>query len=331
MINANNSREMIKRMAEETGKTEDQIIADLIAKATASEPQLPRQIAVPGQPENELAQWIEALSKAGGKDGDNSWTSDMKEIAKMGMQMQMMKAMMSGNSPTEAPKPAVDVEAVVQKALKDQAQTFKEIMAEKEAQRKEEAYLRRLDHLETMIQDGGGRKSDAVMDEIKDLKGKLDQTKEAAHKAELTAAKDALEQFRRDMKYEIEALRNKELPKDPTTAFFEIMQRSADLDKVILSRGKALGLTDAVINSEVAKDQPLLSTIFQTLAPILKNMVPAQPNTGMIPAPEGYVESAQLADVQDVPVPPNASTYQPQEPSIIDNNPGLGDVNASSS
>lgn len=243
------TKAVIEGYAKQSGKPAEEIVAEIAALFGY------QKTGIPIPPTSEKMSPIMEAIVAASRRGEKLDTKDMFESMMTLKMMEMMGA-----------KP-VDSGQNINEILAKNDEKWERRLAEIEAKAEKEALQRRLDGLERLLIEGGGKKNDAVMEEMKGIRVELAKEKDGRIQDAL-AAKDAqIADLKEYMEASFEELRKP--PKTSDEGFFEIMDKMNRFDELVRRRGKSLGMTDEQIDKEVAKAVPIkqqiLKDVFKTI------------------------------------------------------------------
>lgn len=211
--------------------------------------------------------FIEKLLESGEK-GELSIDAMVDKLMKFSMMKMMAGGGMFGGETKSRQDDAIEM-------VKANDEKWERRLAQDKTDRKEEDLNRRLDSLERLLADGGGKKNDAVLDEIKETRKELAAEKEKRHEDAMDAKEDKIIALKDYIDTSLEDIRNRDPPKDPADVFFDMADRMEKFNKTVKVMGKSLGMTDEQIEKEVADALPMKRQIWNDSVKILKHGIDA--------------------------------------------------------
>lgn len=160
------------------------------------------------------------------------------------------------------------------KRIADLEAKLDKVLAELKQEKEKDALMSRIDRLELLIAEGGSSKKDAVSEELKEIRNKLDQEKEKRFEGLLAEKSKAIDDFKRDYdeKYStleeryndlIDQQREPKESEDLASAIVKFFTQMNQVDSAIRDRGKALGLTETEIETEIDKKRPFKENVIR--------------------------------------------------------------------
>lgn len=269
---------LIRMVAEKTGVSESDVLAAMIPALDEVRP----------AQESEFAAILKAFA---GKDDDDS-SSEYREMRKMMMQMKMLNLMMPGATGTGTPTPTTDVNAII----KENDAKWERRLEQMQQQQKDADLNRRFERLELLLAEGGGKKNDSVVEELKAVRNDLAASKEERHLEQLKTRDEQLKELRATFDDQMQSLKeqiyNREQPRNAIDVILEASKQFEQYKNGVRSMARTLGMTDEESDREIAREKGKLETILDKLAPLARDWMRGD-RTAQAPASSPPDQTAQ--------------------------------------